>query len=179
MIKYIILYSVIIIGLLTIIATNIYNKIQYLLIKINKADANIKEATHKKYNVLLKLINFLNDNITIDEDKFYELLNVNLNKIATIKLDSIMLESNSNIQEYLNENNKIVKNETFIKIKREIDELDVVINSCRKYYNNNATTYNKLINCFPTKLVAKIGKFKTKDFYAELPKNKLKILENE
>ena len=33
------------------------------------------------------------------------------------------------------------------------------------YYNNNITSYNKLITMFPTNIVAKINKYKTKLFF--------------
>ena len=64
-------------------------------------------------------------------------------------------------------------------INKELLEVDVVINSCKHYYNDNLVNYNKLVKCFPSKLVAKMFKYKEKDFYSEDRQDNLKILKEE
>ena len=46
---------------------------------------------------------------------------------------------------YLDDNEKLLKNETLIGINKELRGVDVIINSCKKYYNTSLVSYNKLV----------------------------------
>lgn len=177
--KVIICVSIAIIGLLIIILINIYNKLQYSLIKLEKADINIDDALEKKYQILVRYIDFLNEKIKVDKDTFKDFLEINLKTISNIKLCDRIDDCYHEIKMYLDDNEKLLKNETLININKELREVDIIINSCKCYYNNNLVNYNKLVRCFPSKLVAKIFKYKEKDFYSEDRQDNLKILEEE
>ena len=56
-------------------------------------------------------------------------------------------------------------NEEIKKIGTELEEIDIELENLRKYYNENITIYNKLIQTFPTNIVATISKYKEKLFY--------------
>lgn len=177
--KVVICILVAIIGLLIIGIINIYNKLQYNLIKLEKADTNIEDALEKKYQILVRYIDFLNEKIKVDKEVFKDFLELNLKTISNIKLCDRIDECYHEIKMYLDDNEKLLKNETLININKELREVDIVINSCKQYYNNNLVNYNKLVRCFPSKLVAKVYKYKEKDFYSEDRQDSLKILEEE
>ena len=177
--KVIICLTIAIIALVIIMLINIYNKLQYSLIKLDKADTNIEDALNKKYQILLRFIDFLNDNIKVNKEVFNDFYEINLKSINNIKLSVKIDECYHEIKMYLDDHEKLLKNETLIGINKELREVDIVINSCKKYYNNNLVTYNKLVKCFPSKLIAKIYKYKEKDFYPENKEDSLKILEKE
>lgn len=177
--KVIICVLVAIIGLLIIILINIYNKLQYSLIKLEKADINIDDALEKKYQILVRYIDFLSEKIKVDKDTFRDFLEINLKTISNIKLCDRIDDCYHEVKMYLDDNEKLLKNETLININKELREVDVVINSCKRYYNDNLVCYNKLVKCFPSKLVAKMFKYKEKNFYSEDRRDNLKILEEE
>ena len=56
-------------------------------------------------------------------------------------------------------------NEEIKKIGTELEEIDIELENLRKYYNENITIYNKLIQTFPTNIVATISKYKERLFY--------------
>ena len=56
-------------------------------------------------------------------------------------------------------------NEEIKKIGTELEEIDTELENLRKYYNENITIYNKLIQTFPTNIVATISKYKERLFY--------------
>ena len=56
-------------------------------------------------------------------------------------------------------------NEEIKKIGNELEEIDIELENLRKYYNENITIYNKLIQTFPTNIVATISKYKERLFY--------------
>ena len=170
--------GVAIIAIIIILIFNIYNKLQYTIIKLNKAEINIKDALNKKYQILTRYIDTLGDNSEMDKDLFKDFLELNTKNISNIKLLLKIDECDHEIKKYLDDNEKLLKIEAIININKEIREQDIIINSCKNYYNNNLVGYNKLVKCFPSKLVAKIYKYKEKEFYPEDKKENLKILED-
>ena len=93
-------------------------------------------------------------------------------------IDEDIAKCDHEIKKYLDDNEKLLKIEAIININKEIREQDIIINSCKNYYNNNLVNYNKLIKGFPSKLVAKVCKYNEKDFYPEDKQDNFKILED-
>lgn len=177
--KFFIFVIVAVIALLLIMLINIYNKLQYSLIKLNKAETNINDALEKKYHILIRYIDFLNDNIKVDKEKFSNFLEINLKTISNIKILDKIDECYHEIKMYLDDNEKLLKNDTLIAINKELREVDIIINSCKKYYNISLVSYNKLVKYFPSSIVAMIFRYKEREFYPEDKKDNLKILEEE
>ena len=75
----IIILTIVIIFLITRI---IINNCNIYDIKINKAKQNLKKELNKKFDVLLKVIDFLRNNVVLNEDPLYEFLNTNLKKVS-------------------------------------------------------------------------------------------------
>lgn len=177
--KLIFCIAIAIIGLVIILLINIYNRLQYNIIKLNKADVNIKDALIKKHQILVRYIEFLEENGKLEKGIFQEFIELNIKSLSNIKLMIKIDDCYNEIKSFLDDNEKLLKNETVISINKEIREQDIIINSCKKYYNNNLVNYNKLVKCFPSKFVARIYKYKEKEFYPEDKKDNLKILEEE
>lgn len=178
MVKALICFLIVIIGIIIIWIVNTYNRFQYNLIKLNKGETNIKNALNNKYQVLVRYIDFLKENIKLEEDSFNSFLNLNMKSISSIKLNKAIDDCNNEIKGYLDDNEKLLKKETLININKELLSLNVTINGCKKFYNNTLVTYNKLVHCFPSKYVAKIYKFHEKEFYSEEEIEHFKILDN-
>lgn len=152
------------------------NKYQIYIIKLDKAYSKINKNLHKKYDLLLKEIDFLNKKAPIDEDLLQEFLNTNLKKVETYDLNNTLIETDLLIQKHLSNNEKIINDKNFSEIKKDNDELDVIINSAKQYYNSNVKEFNSLIKKFPTSFIAKIKKYEIKKKLKELEKKELKIL---
>jgi len=176
--KIVFCFAIALIGLIVILLINIYNKFKYNIIKLNKADVNIKDALNKKYQILVRYIDLLSENGKMNKDEFKDFLELNLKSINNIKLMIKIDECYHEIKKFLDDNEKLLKNEAIVLINKEIREQDIVINSCKKYYNSNLVNYNKAIKCFPSKIIAMIYKYKEKEFYPESKNEDLKILEN-
>ena len=164
-----------IVASILIFLITIYNKFQWLIIKLDKGENNIASSLEVKYNILLRYIEFLKNNTTIDEEDFeeYKLLNT---KIPVIKFNKKINELTNMINTYMDNNEKLYKNETVNKLNEEIYNINLSINSSKKYYNNHLTEYNHLCNAFPSKIIANIFKYKEKEFIDEETPNTLKIL---
>lgn len=167
-----------IIGLLLIILITKYNEFQWQLIKIDKGETNIISSLEKKYNILLRYYDYLDETIKINNDSFdeYKLLNT---KIAINKLNKKVNEMNNIINKYMDNNEKLLKQETIINFNKELFNINIAINGCKKYYNDNLEKYNHLVNSFPSKIIAKLFRYKVKDFMDEEIKDELKILSDD
>lgn len=165
-----------VIGIILIFIIKQYNKYQWLIIKINKGETNINSALENKYNILLRYIDFLRHNIEVNEQDIeeYSLLNT---KISVNKLNKKIEKMNNTINKYMDNNEKLLKNETIININKELQNTNIIINGIKKYYNENIAKYNLLINKFPSNIIGKLFKYREKEFLEETINNQLKILD--
>ena len=166
-----------IIGIILIILINQYNKFQWINTLIDKGEGNIIDAFTKKYNILIRYLDFLKENkVEIKDEDYdeYKLLNLKqpVNKINA-KIDAL----NNLVNHYMDNNEKLLKNETIISINKELMEANIHINGGKKYYNDNLIIYNNLCNAFPSNIIAKIKHYKEKDFLDGEIKEELKILD--
>ena len=167
-----------IIGIILIILINQYNKFQWSITLIQKGETSIMTALEKKYNILMRYLDFLKgNNVNIDDNEYeeYKLLNT---KQPIEKLNKKINKMNNLINKCMDNNEKLLKNETIININKELVDVDININGGKKYYNDNLTIYNHLCNSFPSIIVAKIKHYKEKEYLDEETKEELKILEN-
>ena len=91
-------------------------------------------------------------------------------------LNDILINTDLYIEGYLEDNEKLVNDKVYKEIVKELDKLDVTINSTRKYYNDKVNEYNKLIKKFPYNLVNKMKKYPHRTKLTEQKKTELKIL---
>lgn len=145
---------------------------------MNKAEKRIKGSLNDKYQIMLKLVEFLNKKTKIDENELYDFLNTNLKKIDDHSLDEIIVTSYDIIQKWINDNNKLINDNEYISLMKELYEVNIILNSNKKYYNKNSISYNKMINNFFGNILSKIYKYSKKEKYIEVKLNKLKILED-
>ena len=166
-----------IIGIILIIFINQYNKFQWSITLIQKGEVNIVNALEKKYNILLRYLDFLRSNdVNIPDNEYeeYKLLNI---KQPIEKLNKRIASMNNLINKYMDNNEKLLKNETIININKELQDVNININGGKKYYNDNLTIYNHLCNAFPSNIVAKIKRYKEKEYLDSEAKEELKILD--
>lgn len=166
-----------ILGIILIILINQYNKFQWVNILVNKGEVNINNALSKKYNILMRYLDFLKDNkVDIKDEDYDKYKMINL-KQSINKLNKNIDEMNNVINHYMDNNEKLLKNETIINLNKELNEINININGGKKYYNDNLISYNHLCNAFPSNLIAKLKRYKEKDFLDDEIKEELKILE--
>ena len=164
-------------GIITIILIQNYNRFQWLIIKINKAEKNISFHLEKKHAILTRYLEVLKDNIEInDEFEDYKLLNT---KLSINNLNKKINNFNNLISKYMDNNEKLLKKEAIIGINKELNEVNISIDGSKKYYNENVILYNHLCHKFPSIILAKIFRYKDKEFLEENIDENLKILNDQ
>ena len=165
------------IGIVLIIFINQYNKFQWSNTLIQKGEVNIVNALTNKYNILLRYLDFLKNNkVEIKDEDYDKYKMINL-KQPINKLNKQIIEMNNVVNQYMDNNEKLLKNETIININKELNDANININGGKKYYNDNLIIYNNLCNAFPSNIIAKIKKYKQKEFLDNETKEELKILD--
>ena len=166
-----------IIGIIAIIMINQYNRFLWSSILVNKGETNIANGLSKKYNILIRYLDFLKEKkIDIKDEDYDKYKMINLKQPIT-KLNKNISEMNNLISHYMDNNEKLLKNETIINLNKELNEVNITINGGKKYYNDNLILYNHLCNAFPSNIIAKIKGYEEKDFLDDEIKEELKILE--
>ena len=160
----VILYVVIIIGILLICYTNIYNKIKTQLLKINAVESEIDEALRRKYDLLVKIISEIKK-VNKDEESFKDVDKIKDENLSSFEFDRKLADIESQIYSIRNDNSKLLKNNTFNDLWYEIITLNTKIKAEEKYYNENTTTYNELVTKFPSKIIAMILHLKEKRYF--------------
>lgn len=175
--KYIISFLLIIIGFCILKSFNIYNRFKFYNIKLNKANDKLKETLLKKYDLLLQQIKLFKGKRKIKEDDYKDFIDLDKDDISIFKLDVEINNYTNKLQDVLQNNEKLIKDTKIKKNINDIEKTDITISGLKKYYNNTVDNYNKYLNKFPSKIVAKIYKYKEKEKYIEFDK-KLKVLDN-
>ncbi len=168
-----------IIGIILIILVNQYNKFQWTNVLVDKGETNLELAFTKKHDILMRYLDILKDNkIDIPDDEYdeYKILNT---KTSINKVNKSIEEITNYINKIMDDNEKLLKKEAIININKELNEINITINGGKKYYNDNLVLYNHLCNAFPSNLIAKLKKYKEKDFLDGEIKDELKILDED
>ena len=171
----ILLIIALIAGLLLIFTVN-YNKLKWINIKVEKGEMNISSLLEKKYEILLRYISLLKENITINENDFD---NINITSNDIILFNKDLNDIDNKVNNYLDNNEKILKKDNIKKINKELKSLNISLKGCIKYYNDNIDKNNQLCKSFPSSIISKIFKYKEKEYIENNIVEELKILNEE
>jgi LemA protein len=155
----------IIICLFLIWCINTYNTYQYLIIRINEAEASIDATLRKRFDLLNKSIGIIKANTDIEGDILEIVVKLRSRKLSNFELDRQLYEAINEFNIIQDKYQELKKCENFMKIQIGLNESETEIVASRKYYNDIITKYNKLAKKFPTILIAKICKFKEKTYF--------------
>ena len=134
------------------------------MIRINEAEAEIDATLRKRFDLLNKSIGIIKSN-TNKDSVLEELSSLRSKKLTNFELDRKIYEAINEITTLKEEFKDLKKCEGFMKIELSINETEAEIIASRKYYNDIITDYNKMIKSFPSNIIAKICKFKTKTYF--------------
>lgn len=163
-----------IIGIMLIIFISNYNRFQWIIVKLNKGETNIYNNLNQKQAILVRYADILKENIGENTDlDEYKLINT---KLSINSLNKKINEFNNLINKYIDNNEKLLQKEKIININKELNEINILLNGSKKYYNDNLIIYNNLCHKFPSIFVAKVFKYKDKEFQDENEIEEFKIL---
>ena len=143
----------------------IYNKYQEYIIRINEAEVEIDTILRKRFDLLNKSISIIKANTDIEGDILELIVKLRSRKLTNFELDRSLYEAINEFNEYSEKYPELKESDNFIKIELGLNESEAEIIACRKYYNDIITDYNQLVKTLPSSIVAKIAKFKEKNYF--------------
>ncbi len=175
---YIIIGSVTFIAFILLVIVIFYNKYQFNIIKVEKAESNIKINLNRKLEFIrqtipiikkeLKLKEFLNEADEINE----EILN-------SFELNKSLTELSKKLFNVIDDNDKLYRSKPLVDILTEYNKNEVDLVAAIKFYNDTVVDYNHLIVSFPSNFIRHIFKYKKLDFYTHEKRETFEILKEE
>jgi hypothetical protein len=158
----IILILIILAGAVGIVYVLYYNKLSYYKTRIEKAENIIDDNLRKKYDLICKIdIEIKKKN---KKDYLKEYIELKDKRISNYDLDRKLIEALNLIAELMNDNSKLNTKEINSLLK-QIEKIDIDIESGKNYYNKNNTELNSIIRKFPSNVVAKIHRYKIMPYF--------------
>lgn len=174
MLLYIFIVLLIIIALLFLIFTVNYNKFQIFTVRISEAEENINILLKKKLELMLKIKNFIEEKK--EDYKITGLEKLERQELNTFELNNELDKYNKKIIEITDYDKNIIFDDDEMLVIKELYDINTECLASERYYNDNVVTYNNLIKCFPSNIIAKICKYRFKDFYSNEKEEIFEIL---
>lgn len=159
-----ILIIIIAICLLLIWYVSVYNNYQNYIIRINEAEAFIDTTLRKRFDLLNKSIEIIKAN-TNEKEVLSIIDELKTMKISNFELDRKLYDAINEFNKYKENYDELRNTESFLKIELGLFESESEIVAARKYYNDIITDYNKLVKRFPSNMVAKVSRYKTRTYF--------------
>ena len=159
----IILIIIIVLGIIGLLYVISYNNLVEYKIKIEKAEGLIDDSLRQKYDKITEL-NSLIKKVVTKKDYLKEYIDLKDKRISNYELDRKLTEAMMLIKEVKNDYEEL-DNKDFNKELTDIEAIDESLLSGKNYYNKYTSELNRIIQKFPTNIVAKIHRYKIKPFF--------------
>lgn len=161
----IILASIIIIGFITIKYIFNYNKLQEMNIKINEAESIIDNELRNKYDLIIRSSSIINKLLKKEVTYFKKLEKVKNDNISNFEMDRIIKEGENLIEKVKNDYTSLKDNDVYNDITNSLKDSDEMLVAAKSFYNKYTTEINLLVKKFPSNLIAKLHKIKTRNYF--------------
>jgi len=153
-----------IIAIITLIYVSGYTKLKKYREKMDKAEGLIDTNLNKKLDLIIN-INSEVKKVTGKKDYLKEYISIRDLIIQNIEKDLKLEEAEKLINDLMTDFTELNTDAEFIKLIKNLRDIDEVLISAKNMFNQNAILSNQLIKTFPNNIVAKIAKFKIRSFY--------------
>lgn len=165
---------IVIVAIIFAIYVSNYNKFQVSIIKISAAEENINILLKKKFELIVRINNFIEEKKT--ESKMIGLDGLEKKNLNNFELNTELDKYNKKIIEITDYSKEIIFDDDEEKILKELSLVNIELLAAQRYYNDNVVKYNELIKCFPSNLVSRLCKYKIKNFYSNEKEEIFEIL---
>ena len=156
---------VVLICAMVIFYATVYNKFQDYIIRINEVEALIDTNLRNKYDLINRAIPIVKSNIDKDRNIFEEIVKLRSRKIGNFELYRILTRASIELNNLKSEFPDIEKSEEVKKILKQTMDIDIKVNNCIDYYNDNISVYNTLLKKFPSNIIATFCKYEERLFF--------------
>jgi LemA protein len=163
-----VVYILGIIALLTLITlwfVFIYNGFQNNMVAINEAEASIDSILRKRFDLLNKAVGVIKGYIGHEKEVLEEVVKLRSRKLPNIELDKELTDAVNQFYATAESHTELKASDNFLKLQDSINDVEEHLSASRDYYNSKIASYNKKVKKFPSNMVAKIFKYKAKEYF--------------
>ena len=172
----IILGIIVVIVFLAFLVVVFNNKFNLTNIKIDKANEDIDLYLQKKKELLERTRPIVKKELKTKE--FMNDLDENHEDYDSFKNHILLKKCYNELFKILDENEKLLKSKTLVKILENLNENEENIVGAIKFYNDTVVEYNRLVVSFPSKIIAIFKGYKKLEFYNNEKREIFEILNN-
>jgi LemA protein len=168
---YFIMGGFILLLIVTIIGIYSYNTLSNCKLRLDTTFNELDEVLIKRWNIIPNVIDSLRQSVGAEDALVKELMElrnalydslandekITANTRLTMDIDRVVLLTTSNVN--------VKNNQTLLICLQNIMSLATEIGKKRRYYNLAVVAYNKSVEGFPTKILAKILKYNVERVY--------------
>lgn len=160
--------SLLILVLILIWITIVYNNYQNLQIKIKAAENDMNTLIRNEFDIINNIGNIISNTFK-EEEPFKDLKSLKEKRLSNFELNRNLKEYVAEYYKYKEKYSKTFReNEELIKFTEELEETEEFIKGCQEYYNDTVIKYNKAISIFPNIIIAKLTKQKERKLYDKI-----------
>ena len=152
-----------IISFLSFIFAILHNKFQLTIIKIDKAEEDIDIYLERKKELLSRTIPIIKKELKVKE--FLTGLEEWKEEFNNFEKHNLLKSIYNELFKTLDENEKLLKSDSLVKILEELNDNEEDIVGAIKYYNDSVVEFNQLVVSFPSSLIALFKRYKKLEFY--------------
>lgn len=161
----ILLTIIIIAALLVMLYITLYNKIQFLKLRIEEAEKVIVEEEEKRFELIMNIKPLVEKNTKMDLTVLNNLEKIKKTNISTYDFEKKLTEAIAVIYLIKKDFPKLNEKNEFSEIIRKLEESDTKMNAAKSYYNKNNIKLVTLIKKFPSNIIALIHSIKVQPYY--------------
>ena len=162
---YVIVSLIGIFGIIGLLYTINYNRLNNKKIKINAAEYSIDEILRDRYDLIVRVSNLIKTTIDINAEYFKEFENLKSKKISNFDLDRKIKESINLVMQLKNDYPVLEDNRGFKDILAELKLSEEKLEAAKAFYNKYTAELNAIIKNFPSNIVAHLHHFEIKPFF--------------
>ena len=171
---YIIVSVLLIIAILVIVFKISYDKITDCNIKITEGKETINIMLKKKLELILNLANEIEE---VSDNKYQdELVMTTEEELDSLELNKKLNNDYNKILEIVVYNAEVVLSDKGTKNLDEAKKLTLELIGVENYFNENATSFNKMLKKFPYNIIGKLKKYRKQGLYENEKKEIFEIL---
>ena len=129
-----------------------YYKFQYIITRIKEAENNIDILFQKKIDYILKAIPIIQAT-TKEQDFLVDFEEMQKRQKTRFDMNEFLKNSYIEIIKTLDDHEKLLNGKSLSKILDNLEDNEEEIMATIKFYNDNATEFNHLINSFPSNII--------------------------
>lgn len=165
------IFLIILVIIVLIYGTYIFNKLIRLRNMVNEAWSGIDVQLQKRYDLIPNIVKVVKG-YALHEKKLFESItklrtegiqadNVQQQEAAEIELSKAM----GNLFVVVEGYPELKANQNFLELQKELSKVEHDLQRARRYYNGSVRNYNILVEQFPSMLIAKLVKHKQRSYF--------------